>query len=46
MGNIIVRSDGYRLNLGGFDETGLNCDDWNWHDDERNGNLGCLALVV
>lgn len=35
---IYLHVDGNRLNVGNFDETGLNCD--NWNDDERNDNLG------
>lgn len=42
----VVRSVGFRLDLGGFDGTGLDCGDWGWPDDERGGDLGCLALGV
>lgn len=38
-------SDGYRLNLGGFDADGLHCGHWNW-DDYSDPNLGCFPLGV
>ena len=38
-------SDGNRLNVGNFDETGLSCDYWDW-DDERFDNLGAFPLMV
>lgn len=44
--NIALNSDGNRLNLGNFDENGLNCDNWNWNGDNRNSNLGCFPLMV
>ena len=34
-----------RLNLGDFDEHGLDCDNWNW-DANRNSNLGAFALMM
>jgi len=42
---ITCNADGNRLNLGNFDGTGLNCNNWN-SDGERNGNLGVFALMV
>ncbi len=38
-------SDGNRLNLGNFDEHGLNCND-NWWDENRNSNMGVFPLMV
>jgi hypothetical protein len=38
-------SDGYRLRLGLFGGSGLDCGHWVW-DDHRNDNLGCFALMV
>jgi hypothetical protein len=38
-------ADGNRLNLGNFDESGLNCND-NWWDENRNRNLGAFLLMV
>jgi hypothetical protein len=32
------------LELGNFDENGLNCN--NWWDSNRNGNIGVFALMV
>lgn len=42
---IFCNADGNRLNLGNFDENGLNCDNWNW-DDNHNDNLGVFALMM
>ncbi len=43
---LAFHADGNRLNLGNFDEHGLNCDNnWNW-DDNRNDNLGVFPLIV
>lgn len=36
--------DGNRLNLGNFDENGLNCN--NWWNDNRNDNLGVFGLMM
>jgi hypothetical protein len=41
---LTLNSDGNWLNLGDFDETGLNCND-NWNDN-RNDNLGVFPLMV
>ena len=38
-------ADGNRLNLGDFDDTGLNCNNWN-DDDNANDNLGVFALMM
>lgn len=38
-------ADGNRLNLGNFDGTGLNCNNWNY-DDDANDNLGVCALMM
>ncbi len=38
-------ADGNRLNLGDFDDAGLNCDDDNWNDD-RNDHIGAFALMM
>jgi hypothetical protein len=40
-----LNADGNRLDLGDFDEQGLNCDNYDW-DDNRNDNLGCFALMM
>lgn len=42
---LTLNADGNRLNLGDFDENGLNCDNYNW-DDNRNDNLGVFPLMV
>ena len=42
---LTLNADGNRLNLGNFDENGLNCDNYNW-DDNRNDNLGVFPLMV
>jgi len=42
---ISCNADGNRLNLGNFDDTGLNCNNWN-DDDNANDNLGVFALMM
>lgn len=42
---ISCNADGNRLNLGNFDDTGLNCNNWNF-DDNANDNLGVFALMM
>lgn len=37
----VVDSNGYRVNVGNFDENGLNVN--NWNDDNRNDNLGVAS---
>lgn len=41
---LTLNADGNRLNLGNFNETGLNCNN-NWNDN-RNSNLGVFPLMV
>jgi hypothetical protein len=40
-----LRLGGDRLDLGGFDSSGLRCDDWRW-DGVRGSSLGCFPLGV
>lgn len=42
---IFCNAEGNRLNLGNFDENGLNCDNWNW-DEDANDTLAAFALMV
>jgi hypothetical protein len=40
-----LRLDDNRLNLGDFDSSGLNCDNWNW-DSNQDSSLGCFPLMM
>jgi len=42
---LTLNVDRNRLNLGDFSES-LNCDNWNWNDENRNENLWAFALMV
>jgi hypothetical protein len=43
--DISCNADGNRLNLGNFDDIGLDCNNWNF-DDNANDNLGVFALMM
>lgn len=45
MFGISCNADGNRLNLGNFDDAGLNCGYW-YFDDNANDNVGVFALMM